>query len=1145
MPPRHSITLAALAILAGAALGPGPSRASGMPVCTAVGRQWDARIVPNPAGGAWLAWLDGRSGYSTDVYGCRLDGSGAPSTGGADQGTPLTWVTCLKRDFTLIADGTGGTIAAWSDHRCVSEFGYDIYLLRLGSDGLPAAGWPVNGTAVTAIPGWQLRPALAPDGAGGAFVVWVDDAFDPGRLRAHHVLPTGSLDPAWPATGVLLSSAVADSTTPAVGPDGAGGFYVAWDDERDGDVDIRLQRLTAAGSPAGGWPADGVGACTWPNDQHLAALVPGIAGATLAWEDRRGPAQQVYVCRFLPGGARAPGWPAGGRAAAPGGVAQSGVVALRSDVGGLRLVWNEDRGGGGGQDLYAQRLDSTGTVYPGWPAGGAPVCTAAGRQFEPSLSADAAGGMFVAWSDERDSAVTGTDVYVARLDASGAVAAGWPLDGAALSTDAGEQREPRLAGNGGGGAFALWSDGRNSATSDEDLATRVVTPGGPVSGLPSGLTAIHRNGQTFLRWGAPPGMGWRFDVYVSPGPIQSPADLAAATRLGSVGDSAACDRRFSVLAGGVHGYRIDPGAGDLAPGDGLFVRTVQVPGSSWYAVTSTPGAFAEDRTIVPGGNALTTPVTESPGVPQPVLQRTLQAMGRDVEVWTLWTWDQDEPGFPAMAGVPGLAFDFGLVRGAPAQAPLVVGFHARRGSFLDAVGGAFLPGEWVLAPDDALPNGENTFWFGYSPAYDVNSENNTPPDSGIVVGYTARRVDWTLDWVRRSFGIDTTRVFTYGYSMGGMGSSQLAFRSPGKIAGLMSVIGQFDYSFLDDPQPDCWFNPGGFFRTFTDQLWGTVATDLPTAEGPPVYQLLNETRIADDLQIRDLPPMLIFNGRKDVNVGWAEKTRFWQAMQSRRRGGYFFWDDRVHGSEGALWSPMQDPSYLDRFRTNRSFPALSNSDLDGDPGDGSPASGDTLGTLNGAFEWDIPSETPVGWQATLTLRTLTLTTGTIPAPESALVDVTPRRLQAFSVAPSGIVPFRVVRVSDEAVVASGFVTADSLGVVTVPAVRVYRTGSRLELGAPAVASVAPGGGRPGLRLSCASPAREGSVDAVVQWPAAGEARLELLDVMGRVTLSLFRGRVEAGSARYRTARGSVAPGVYFLDARNGGGRITRRIVVLR
>ncbi len=1121
-----------------------PAAADGLPVCTAPEAQWSPRVLSDPAGGAWVLWLDRRSTYSIDLYGCTLDPSGAPSTSGTDQGETLTWITCLKADPVLVPDGGAGALAIWSDHRCGATNDFEVYAMRLGPDGLPDPGWPTNGAPVHTGPGWQGHPAIATDGAAGAFAVWVDREVAPARLFLLHLLANGVPDPAWPAEGLLLDSDVPSDCWPRAATDDAGGVYLAWDTVTDGDGDVRLGRFTSAGLAAPGWPASGLLACDVPGPQHGVVLAKGAAGVALAWEDERGPVAQVYACRFLPDGSRAPGWPLEGALVAPGAFAKSGLVGTGDGADALLLAWSEDRGTGSGSDLYVERLDSTGVATASWPASGAPATAAPGIQRDPALLPAGDGGAYLAWTDERDSLATGLDVYVQRLDPDGTVHEGWPADGASLCQEPGDQREVQLASDGSAGAFAVWTDGRDSSTTGDDIAARLVQPTGPAASRPDGISATHHDGQTFLRWAAPLGHGFTYRVYESGTPIQTQADLDAASYVGSVGDSTACDLRMSHLLGETHGYRTTATGPELPPGDGLFVRTVGRTGASYYAVTITPGTFEEDRRVTPGENSLVSAVAETTAVPRPVYQRSIPVESWMVEIWTLWTWNADLPGFPAMASRASMAFANGLVRGQPADAPLVVRFHPKGGSLLSAVGGAFIPGEWVLAFDDYLPNGQNTFWFGYHPDYDVMSAASPPPLTGAVVDYTARRVDWTLDWVRRTFPIDTTRVITYGYSMGAMGATQLALRSPGKIAGVMSVIGQFDYSFETDPFPNCWFNPGGPFRDLADQIWGLVATDLPDEDGKPVFDVLNGTRLVADEHRPDVPPMMVFNGRRDLNVGWEEKVRFWQAMRAHHRGGYFFWDDRNHGVDGAVWIPMQAPGYLDRFRTDRSFAALSNADVDGDPGDGSPATGDTVGTWGGAFEWTTPVDTPGGWSTTLTLRDLVASTGTIAAPESALVDVTPRRVQNFSVAPFAPVPWRVVRVADQAEIASGLVTADSLGVVTVPGVRVLRAGSRLDLGGLAVSGAPSPAAGARFRLSCPSPVRSGAFAAVVEWGGSGPAELDVLDVAGRRVARLFAGSPERGPARYTLRRG-LAPGLYFLRARSGGEERVRRVVVLR
>jgi hypothetical protein len=67
----------------------------------------------------------------------------------------------------------------------------------------------------------------------------------------------------------------------------------------------------------------------------------------------------------------------------------------------------------------------------------------------------------------------------------------------------------------------------------------------------------------------------------------------------------------------------------------------------------------------------------------------------------------------------------------------------------------------------------------------------------------------------------------------------------------------------------------------------------------------------------------------------------------------------------------------------------------------------------------------------------------------------------------------------------------------------------------------------------------------VRVDGAGSARLEvgLYDLRGARVLSLVRDWTQ-GAFETRVGTRTVAPGVYFLDARAGGMRATRRVVVL-
>src|SRR5262249_8725568 len=196
------------------------------------------------------------------------------------------------------------------------------------------------------------------------------------------------------------------------------------------------------------------------------------------------------------------------------------------------------------------------------------------------------------------------------------------------------------------------------------------------------------------------------------------------------------------------------------------------------------------------------------------------------------------------------------------------------------------------------------------------------------------------------------------------------------------------------------------------------------------------------------------------------------------------------------------------------------------------------------------------WETTLWLRDLSTLWGPAPAPESCTVDVTPRRLQALLVVPDSAYAYQVTRLGDGAVVQQGTLTGDGIGILTVPAVKVYREGSRLAIqalgdyggalagvGEPSRTAV-----RPIVELS-PNPAR-GTPTVRVTWPArspggrGGQARVDLFDLGGRAVRALYAGPA-GGPLLFRIDRAGLSPGLYFVAATWRDARSVKRRVLLR
>src|SRR5438552_1452305 len=138
----------------------------------------------------------------------------------------------------------------------------------LHSPSVAQASWAAKGAGVAPTLAGQLTPAIAGDGAGGAFVAWQDLRGADADVYLQHVDGTGAVVAGWPATGLGIAIVAGVQSAPVVAGDGAGGAFVAWQDRRAGNDDIYLQHVTGAGALAPGWAANGIAACSAAGDQR-------------------------------------------------------------------------------------------------------------------------------------------------------------------------------------------------------------------------------------------------------------------------------------------------------------------------------------------------------------------------------------------------------------------------------------------------------------------------------------------------------------------------------------------------------------------------------------------------------------------------------------------------------------------------------------------------------------------------------------------------------------------------------------------------------------------------------------------------------------------------------------------------------------
>jgi hypothetical protein len=362
--------------------------------------------------------------------------------------------------------------------------GGQVFAQHVASDGSIAPGFAPDGNLVSHSTGSAGNAHAAPDGAGGAFVAWEDNRTDVADVYAQHLLAGGAIDPAWPAADLPVAVGNYNQYQPAVAPDGSGGMLVVWQDDRNAqqvsNLDIYAQRVSGSGVPL--WTPNGLGVCVATGDQFRPRVIgDGLGGAYLAWEDNRTGRSHIYSQHLAADGSIAAGWPVDGLPVGnPGAVGAAYEPELVSDgAGGVIIAWTTSPQGAVFHTI-ALRLLANGAVAPGWAANGVPLCNLLQTQDLPAVVSDRAGGAIVVWHDFRDiQNPLGTyDLYAQRISASGVPM--WTTNGVPVCTAPGSPDAPVAVSDDQGGLIAAWSDPRGA---DKDIyALRLLADGSRAPG---------------------------------------------------------------------------------------------------------------------------------------------------------------------------------------------------------------------------------------------------------------------------------------------------------------------------------------------------------------------------------------------------------------------------------------------------------------------------------------------------------------------------------------------------------------------------------------------------------------------------------------------------------------------------------------
>jgi hypothetical protein len=318
---------------------------------------------------------------------------------------------------------------------------------------------------VLLLPGVGRRPAAAAAAGAG----------DP------RIAPVGS------DFGIGGTGATGDDWEPAIAFNSdAGEYLVVWDDGRNEATrgsDIYGRRVSAAGVVLGSdFRISGPGATG--DDESVAVVWNANANEYfVVWSDHRsgGRGFDIYGRRVSAAGAVVG---KDFRICGAGAVAEDmyPAVAWNSTADEYLVVWQDLRNSGTrGSDIFGRRVSAAGVLLGNdFRIVGA---RAEGHDWEPAVAFNSnAGEYLVVWDDGRNEATRGSDIYGRRVSGAGAVLGkDVRVSGPQATTD---DESPAVVWNADAdGFFVVWSDWRNEAGRGADIyGRRLSAVGAPLGG---------------------------------------------------------------------------------------------------------------------------------------------------------------------------------------------------------------------------------------------------------------------------------------------------------------------------------------------------------------------------------------------------------------------------------------------------------------------------------------------------------------------------------------------------------------------------------------------------------------------------------------------------------------------------------------
>ena len=430
--------------------------------------EWQRTAGDGDEGEIIFAWSDTRDSMR-DVYVQKVDSQGNKLWG--ENGIAVTTAYGRQEDPLLVGDDNGGAFIIWIDYRDEPDTKGDVYAQHILSDG--ELVWSLEGQPIVVKEGAQRSPNMCKDGNGGAYIIWKD--FEEGlseNVYATHI--SSNNDIINPGSGVPIITNDSNHGGISLEIAGIGQAAMAWVDDRNGNLDIYGQRISADhenGTINTLWstPEEGGKAiCNVEGDQNYAKITyasgccdtEGVTAVT--WQDNRNGNFDIYMQYLLEDGTAYFQDHLQGLPLTEGLSSNQTKPRVKADESGAYVIWYSDQNLDTGSDIYAQKIIASQTDPVQWESNGYPICTAPDAQTGARLSVSGNGGAYFTWQDDRFSGDQ-ADVYIQHISSDNQIT--MPENGLIVSNASLIQKSPVVRKTNDGSAFVVWEDGRKGSGS--------------------------------------------------------------------------------------------------------------------------------------------------------------------------------------------------------------------------------------------------------------------------------------------------------------------------------------------------------------------------------------------------------------------------------------------------------------------------------------------------------------------------------------------------------------------------------------------------------------------------------------------------------------------------------------------------------